>query len=75
MWIYLAASLSISIFLLVLLKLYIRGLNSKPAAVNRKALNIFTPSFASFLYLRYRSKGALKSTKRRVYRMIKSFLI
>jgi len=75
MWIYLAASPSTSIFLSALLKLYIRGLNSKPAAVNRKALNVFTLSFASFLYPRYRSEGALKSAKRRLYCIIKSFLI
>jgi len=74
-WIYSAASPSIYIFLLILLKLYIRGLNSKPAAVNRMALNIFTLSFISFLYLRYKSKRALKSAKCRVYYIIKSFLI
>jgi len=75
MEIYLAASPSTSIFSLALLKLYIRGLNGKLAVVNRKALNVFTPSFASFLYPRYRSKGALKSAERRVYYIIKSFLI
>ena len=75
MWIYSAASLSISIFLSALLKLYIRGLNSKPATVNRKALNVFMPSFMGFLYPRYKSKGALKSTKCRVYYTIESFLI
>jgi len=75
MWIYLAASPSIFIFLLISPKLYIRELNSKPAVVNRKALNIFMPSFVSFLYPYYRNKRALKSAKRRVYYIIKSFLI
>jgi len=75
MWIYSAASFSTFIFLLILLKLYIRGLNSKPAIVNRKALNVFTLSFASFLYLYYKNKKALKSAERHVYYIIKSFLI
>jgi len=75
MWIYLVVSSNIFIFLLILLKLYIKVLNNKLAIVNRKVLNIFILSFISFLYLYYKIKRALKSTRCRVYCIIKSFLI
>jgi hypothetical protein len=61
--------------LLALLKLHIRGLNGKPATVNRKALNIFIPFFTSFSYPYYKSEGVLQSAKYYIYYIIESFLI